>query len=274
MKLLTIQQAEGEDRKSNDPADARYIENEEENVSAVRKEAANASFMEDVDNSMVTIRPGMVITGKVVSVNENEVCVNIGYKSDGIITRSEFSLDSDVNPADEVSEGDDIEVEVLKVRNEDGNVLLSTKNLEAKKNWKDLMDKYESNQSFQGVGKQAVKGGLIATINGVRAFVPASHIDIHYVNDISEYVGKTLDLKIIEVEKHRRRVVASRKAFLLEQEEQEKDKLWGQLEEGMTVRGIVRRLTDFGAFVDIGGIDGLIHITDLAWAGWITQATS
>ena len=166
---------------------------------------------------------------------------------------------------DEVKEGDEIEVEVIRVRDEDGNVLLSRKNIESRKQWQALLDTFEEQDFFDCIGKQVVKGGLIATINGIRAFIPASHLDVRYVNDITEYVGKQMKVKIIEVEKHRRRVVASRKEFILEQEKLEKDELWDAIEEGSTVRGVVRRLTDFGAFVDIGGIDGLVHVTDLAW---------
>ena len=229
------------------------------------EESANASFMEDVEKSMVQIKSGMVVKGKVVSVNEDEVCVNIGYKADGLIKRKDFSNDESESPLDVVKEGDEIEVEVVRVRDEDGNVILSRKNIEARKNWKKLLDKIEEGGYFVGVGKQAIKGGLIAEIEGVRAFVPASHLDVRYVNDISEYVGKEMDLKILEVEKHRRRVVASRKDFLMEKEKEAKSDLWDQVEEGITVRGVVRRLTNFGAFVDIGGIDGLVHVTDLAW---------
>jgi len=240
-------------------------EQPQEAAPATSEEKANASFMEDVEKSMVQIKSGMVLTGKVVSVNEEEVCVNIGYKADGIIKRKDFSNNEDENPADVVKEGDEIEVEVVRVRDEDGNVILSRKNVEARKNWKTLLDKIEEGGTFIGIGRQAIKGGLIAEIEGVRAFVPASHLDVRYVNDISEYVGKEMELKILEVEKHRRRVVASRKDFLLDKEKEDKSSLWDQVEEGITVRGIVRRLTNFGAFVDIGGIDGLVHVTDLAW---------
>lgn len=231
----------------------------------IKQSEADASFMEDVEKSMVTIKSGMVLTGKVVSVNSEEVCVNIGYKSDGIIPRKEFSANTADDPVDFVKEGDDIEVEVLRVKDEDGNVLLSRKNIEARKNWKKLVEDYEAGCEFKGIGKQAVKGGLVANINGVRAFIPASHLDVRYVNDITEYIGKEMDLKILEIEKHRRRVVASRKQYIIDKEKEEKEAIWNQLEEGITIRGIVRRLTNFGAFVDIGGIDGLVHVTDLAW---------
>lgn len=235
-----------------------------EAVPAVPKTAAE-SFMEDLEKTLVTIHPGQIITGKVVAVSESEVCVNIGYKSDGIISRSEFSSESDVVLADEAHEGDEIEVEVLRVNDGEGNVQLSKKNVDAKNNWKKLIDSCEEGMVFTGVGRQAVKGGLICSINGVRAFVPASHLDTRYVDDIDEYVGKELRLKILEVEKHRRRVVASRKQVILDEQEQKKRDAWGALKEGSRVRGVVRRLTEFGAFVDIGGIDGLVHVTDLAW---------
>lgn len=119
---------------------------------------------------MVTIRPGQVITGKVVSVNENEVCVNIGYKSDGFISRSEFSANEDVNPADVVKEGDDIEVEVLKVNDGEGNVLLSKKNVDSRKHWKEVMDQFAEGGHITAVGKQAIKGGLIANAKASAAF--------------------------------------------------------------------------------------------------------
>ena len=245
----------------------------QEEISEVTEEAeekseeksTQESFMDDVDKSFVQIKTGMVLNGKVVTVNDEEICVNIGYKADGIITKQEFSSDPDLKMTDEVKEGDEIEVEVVRIRDEDGNVLLSRKNIESRKQWQALLDTYEEQEFFDCIGKQVVKGGLIATINGIRAFIPASHLDVRYVNDITEYVGKQMKVKIIEVEKHRRRVVASRKEFILEQEKLEKDELWTAIEEGSTVRGIVRRLTDFGAFVDIGGIDGLVHVTDLAW---------
>lgn len=234
-------------------------------IPSAGNENGEVNFAEDFEKMMVTIRPGQVITGKVVSVNENEVCVNIGYKSDGFISRSEFSANEDVNPADVVKEGDDIEVEVLKVNDGEGNVLLSKKNVDSRKHWKEVMDQFAEGGHITAVGKQAVKGGLIANANGIRAFIPASQLDTKYVEDIEAYVGKTMELKIMEVEKHRKRFVASRKAVLLEEEERIRNEKWDQLHEGDKVTGIVRRLTDFGAFVDIGGIDGLVHVTNLAW---------
>ena len=227
---------------------------------------AEQSFAEAFESTLVRIRNGQILTGSVVQIVDGEVCVNIGYKSDGFIPRNEFSSDPDVNPADAVKIGDEIEVEVLKVNDGEGNVLLSHKNVESKKLWDKLMDDDEiQDKVFDAVGKEVVKGGLIASINGVRAFVPASQLSTKYVENIGDFVGKDVKLKVIEVDKARKRIVASHKAVMLAEAEESKKELWKTLVVGSKVQGVVRRLTDFGAFVDIGGIDGLVHVTDVAW---------
>ena len=225
------------------------------------------SFEEAFEKTLRTIRAGQVITGTVVQVTSNEVCVNIGYKADGIISRDEFSSDPSADLLMEAHEGDEMEVEILKINDGEGNVLLSRKNLEIKRGWKQIMDEFEAGNVIKGVGKQVVKGGLIAQVFGVRAFIPASQVDSRYVEDLSEYVGKEMDLKILEVEKHRHRVVASRKAVLDAEKQRLEGAIWEGLKtrEGEKVIGIVRRLTEFGAFVEVDGIDGLVHVTDLAW---------
>lgn len=224
-----------------------------------------SSFEEAFEKTLVRIRSGQIIKGSVVQIVDGEVSVNIGYKSDGYIPKNEFSSDPEINPADVVKVGDEIEVEVLKVNDGEGNVLLSRKNLEGKRAWEELLQDDYENKIYEGIGKEVVKGGLIANINGIRAFVPASHLSIKYVENISEFVGQTLRLKIIEVDKSRKRIVASQKEVLLGEAENEKKKKWGQLVVGTKMNGVVRRITDFGAFVDIGGIDGLVHVTDVAW---------
>ena len=230
-------------------------------------EAAEPSFEEVFEKTLVRIRNGQIIKGSVVQIVDGEVCVNIGYKSDGFIPRNEFSSDTEVNPEDVVKVGDEIEVEVIKVNDGEGNVLLSRKNVESKKLWDNLMQDEENLQdkTFDAVGKEVVKGGLIATINGIRAFIPASQLSTKYVENIGEFVGKDLKVKIIEVDKSRKRIVASHKAVMKEEAEAAKKELWNKLEVGSKVKGVVRRLTDFGAFVDIGGIDGLVHISELSW---------
>ncbi|MDL2217307.1 bifunctional 4-hydroxy-3-methylbut-2-enyl diphosphate reductase/30S ribosomal protein S1 [Christensenellaceae bacterium OttesenSCG-928-M15] len=233
---------------------------------AQEADASKESFAEAFEKTMVRIRNGQIITGSVVQIADGEVCVNIGFKSDGFIPKSEFSSDPDVNPADVVKVGDPIEVEVIKVNDGEGNVLLSRKSVEGKKLWEELMEEAETpDKIFEAIGKDVVKGGLIATINGVRAFVPASHVSTKYVENLSDFVGKPMKLQIIEVDKSRKRIVASQKNVLLAEMEAEKKQKWSTLEVGSKIEGTVRRLTDFGAFVDIGGVDGLVHVTDVAW---------
>ena len=188
---------------------------------ATNQEDAQNSFMAEVDATLVRIRPGQTVTGTVVQVTDDEVYVNIGYKADGIIKRTELTQQ-------DAKVGDELEVEVVKVNDGEGNVVLSQRNIVNRKAWDALMTKYEAGEYVDGVGKEAVKGGLIADVEGVRAFVPASQLSQRYVEKIADFVGK--DLK-----------------------------------EGEIIHGIVRRLTDFGAFVDVGGVDGLVHITDLSW---------
>ena len=229
-------------------------------------EAGESSFAEAFEKTLVRIRNGQIITGSVVQIVDGEVCVNIGYKSDGFIPKNEFSSDPDVNPTDVMKIGDEIEVEVVKVNDGEGNVILSRKSVESKKVWDVFMqDEDLEAKVFEGIGKEVVKGGLIAMINGVRAFVPASHVSTKYVENLNEFVGKTLKLKVIEVDKPRKRIVASQKEVLVAEASAEKKKAWENLVVGSKVQGVVRRLTDFGAFVDIGGVDGLVHVTDIGW---------
>ena len=214
--------------------------------------------MEDVEKTLVQLRPGQIVTGTVVQITDDEVCVNVGYKADGLVKKSDLS-------STDVKVGDEIEVEVVKVNDGEGNVLLSQKNIINRKAWEDIVAKQEAGEFVEGVGKEAVKGGLLADVMGVRAFIPASQLSLRYVEKIEEFVGQTMTLKIIEIDKTKKRIVASRKAVLLVEEAARKKELWNTFEVGSVVKGIVRRLADFGAFVDIGGVDGLVHVTDLSW---------
>ena len=214
--------------------------------------------MEDVEKTLVQIRPGQVITGTVVQITDDEVCVNVGYKADGLVKKSDLS-------STDVKIGDEIEVEVVKVNDGEGNVLLSQRNIINRKAWEEICAKEEAGEFVEGVGKEAVKGGLLADVGGVRTFIPASQLSLRYVEKIDEFVGQTMTLKIIEIDKTKKRIVASRKAVLMAEEAEKKKKIWESLEVGSIVEGTVRRLADFGAFVDIGGVDGLVHVTDLSW---------
>ena len=223
------------------------------------EEAEKNSFMADVEATLVRIRPGQTVVGKVVQITDDEVCVNIGFKADGLIKREDLVTQ-------DVKLDDEIEVEVVKVNDGEGNVLLSQRNILNKKAFAELVEKYNNGEYVEGVGKEVVKGGLICTVNGIRAFVPASQLSNRYVEKIGEFVGKTLKLKIIELDEQKKRIVCSRRAVVKEENEARKAEAWSKLAEGEVVKGVVRRLTDFGAFVDLGGVDGLIHVTDLSWA--------
>lgn len=229
-----------------------------ENENQVAQDAVEQDFLAGIEASMRRIHTGQTVTGTVVQATEDEVCVNIGYKSDGLIKRSDL-VDQDVNI------GDEIEVEVVKVNDGEGNVILSQRNIVNRKAWEALMAKHEAGEYVEGVGKEAVKGGLICMVDGIRAFVPASRLAKHFVEKIDQFVGQTMKLKIIDVDKTKKRIVCSRKDVILEEEATKKAAAWEKIEEGAIIVGIVRRFADFGAFVDLGGVDGLIHITDMAW---------
>ena len=245
----------------------------EETVAAVVEEVKEAAapvkdaaedFQQAIDSSIRRIRPGQIVTGTVIGITDSEVLVNVGYKSDGYIPRAEFSTDPEAEI--DAKEGEEIDVEVVKVNDGEGNVLLSRKNVQSKKFWDDLMAEETEGKTFETVVKEVVKGGLIAEMEGgVRAFIPASHVSTKYVENLSEYVGKTVNVKVLEIDKQRKRIVASIKQVLLEEAAAREQAKWDSLVVGSKVHGIVRRITDFGAFVDIGGLDGLVHVTDAAW---------
>ena len=232
------------------------IKNQEQEE--LQETVAEPDFAAEYEKTLVQLRPGQTVTGKVVQITEDEVCVNVGYKADGLVKKSDLSTP-------DVKIDDEIEVEVVKVNDGEGNVLLSQRNIVNRKVWDAIVAAYESGEIVKGVGKESVKGGLIADVMGIRAFIPASLLSLRYVEKIDEFVGQEMDLKIIEIDKSKKRVVASRKAVLQAEEAAKKAEAWEKLVEGEVVKGIVRRLTTFGAFVDIGGVDGLVHVSDLAW---------
>ena len=237
----------------------RMTDKEQMDRQVSTEEAEKDSFMADVEATLVKIRTGQSVTGTVVQITDDEVCVNIGYKSDGMIKREDLVTE-------DVKLGDQIEVEVVKVNDGEGNVLLSQRNILNRKAFAELVEKNENGEYVDGVGKEVVKGGLICMVNGIRAFVPASQLSNRYVEKIGDFVGQEMKLKIIELDEQKRRIVASRRAVVREEAAAKKAETWGKLHEGEVIKGIVRRLTDFGAFVDLGGVDGLIHVTDLSWA--------
>ncbi len=244
--------------------EATEVVEDNEKTDAESQEAVTEETMEDFD--IVSLRSGQIVKGTILSVSDDELIVNVGYKSDGIVTSDEVILEDDQSSLNEAfKEGDEIEVEVLKVNDGEGNVLLSQKNIVKHRIWKEIEEAFEGQKEVTGVGKEVVKGGLLANIKGITAFVPASQLSVRYVADLSSFVDEKLRLRIIETDKRRGRVVASQRVILEEEEAMKRRQVWESIEEGQRIKGEVKRLTNFGAFVDIGGVDGLIHISDLAW---------
>jgi len=222
-------------------------------------------MMEAIENSFTKIHRGDVLKGKVIYVTNNEVMVNINYKSDGIINREELSNDPDVKPKDLYKVGDEIDVYVVKLDDGEGNVVLSAKRVNDFKNLDTVEKIFNDKERVECKVLNNIKGGLSVIVNGVNGFMPASQVSINFVSDLSVYKGKVLIAKVIDFDREKKRVILSRKEVEREELNNRKKELWATLEVDQMVEGIVQRLTDFGAFVDLGGVDGLIHISDLSW---------
>lgn len=228
-------------------------------------EIENMSFEEMLNESFKTLHNGNVVKGSVIRVTDNEVFVNLGYKADGVIEKSEFSNDPSVNLKNEVSVGDEIEVFVIKVNDGDGNVVLSKKRLEMNKGFDELEEAFNNKSVLKGKIVDVIKGGLVANINNVRVFVPSSQISNKFVQDLNSFKGQELDFNIIEFNKAKRRIIAGRRDLVQAMEDEAKAKVYDNIKVGDKLEGTVSRIVDFGAFVDLGGVDGLIHISELSW---------
>ncbi|MGI6364410.1 MAG: bifunctional 4-hydroxy-3-methylbut-2-enyl diphosphate reductase/30S ribosomal protein S1 [Bacillota bacterium] len=204
---------------------------------------------------------GDIVVGTVVQVNPDEVLVDVGYKMEGLVRKDELSFRKVENCAELVSVGDELEAEVTRLT--DDLLELSARKAAQGKAWKVVKEAFENQTPVTGKVVEVVKGGLIVDL-GLRGFMPASLVDLRFVEDLSQFVGQEVTVLVIELEKRRNKVIVSRKAYLMQEAEAKKAETLANLEEGTTVKGIVRRLTNFGAFVDIGGIDGLVHISELA----------
>ncbi|MCI1959732.1 MAG: bifunctional 4-hydroxy-3-methylbut-2-enyl diphosphate reductase/30S ribosomal protein S1 [Clostridia bacterium] len=242
-----------------------------ENEVKNNNEEEEVSFQQMLDEHFVTLHTGDIVTGSVISVSENEeVSVNLGYKSDGIIMRGEYSSDPNALPSKDLKPGDKIEVFVVRVNDGDGNVLLSKKRIESMKGFDDIQKAYDEKTTVEGKVTDVVKGGIIAVVNGVRVFIPSSQVSNRFVDDLNIYKGKTLEFNIIELDKSKRRIIGGRKALIEKELAAKREAIFATLEAGQKVKGTVSRITDFGAFVNLGGIDGLIHISEMSW-GRITN---
>lgn len=226
------------------------------------EETAAESMREAVE--VKSLRPGQVVKGVVVHVAPDEVLVDVGAKAEGVIPARELSCCQIAHPEEVVRVGEEIEAVVIKAEDSEGRPVLSKQRADAARAWVELAECFNTGRPVEGVVREVVKGGLIVDV-GVRAFLPASLVEIGYVEDLSKYVGQTIRAKVTELNRSRRKVILNRKALLEEEAAQRRKALLDELQEGQVVRGVVRRITDFGAFVDIGGIDGLLHVSEMAW---------
>lgn len=238
-----------------------------ENVTNTTEKNPMLDFMDDIENSLRLPRPGDVVEGKVHQVTEDEVIVNIGCKKDGILKKAEVSLEEGQSLKDVFQEGDTVQAKVMKTDDNDGGILLSKKKLEINENYKELNEAMENKETLSVKLSKKVNGGVIAVYKEVTGFVPMSQLADTFVTEenVDDFIGQTVDIKVLRVDNKRNRAVFSRKAVLVEEKHKQVAEVWANLNVGDIVEGKVMRFTDYGAFVDIGGVDGLLHISEISW---------
>ena len=217
-----------------------------------------------IDGTLTEFDEGDLVDGTIVKIERDEVLVDIGFKSEGVIPVRELSIRKDADPSDLVEVGDKIEALVLQKEDKDGRLILSKKRAEYERSWISVEEKFKAGEPVVGEVIEVVKGGLIIDI-GLRGFLPASLVDLRRVKDLDMYMGTELEARIIEMDRNRNNVVLSRRVLLEEGRKNERAEILAKLTKGMRLKGSVSSIVDFGAFVDLGGIDGLVHISELSW---------
>lgn len=233
-----------------------------EEVVSSMDEFTNEEFMSSLEDSLKKVYPKEIVKGTVIDVKEDEVFVDIQFRADGIIKLDEMTEEERENPKNSFNVGDEIDVYVIKLDDGEGNVSLSTRRVKGMKVWQELAEKADNEELVHGEVVGANKGGLTVNVNGINGFIPASQIATYFVRNFKKFVGEAWDLKIISIDERKNRLVLSRRKVV----EEETDAKWEDLEEGQVVTGKVARLTDFGAFVEVNGLDGLLHVSDIAWS--------
>ncbi len=217
-----------------------------------------------IDGTLTEFDEGDLVQGTVVKIEHDEVLLDIGFKSEGVIPSRELSIRKDADPSEIVALGDEIEALVLQKEDKDGRLILSKKRAEYERAWIRVEDKFKAGENVTGEVIEVVKGGLILDI-GLRGFLPASLVDLRRVKDLDMYLGTELEARVIEMDRNRNNVVLSRRVLLEEGRKNERAEILSKLTKGMRLKGTVSSIVDFGAFVDLGGIDGLVHISELSW---------
>ncbi|MGH2980147.1 MAG: 30S ribosomal protein S1 [Solirubrobacterales bacterium] len=224
----------------------------------------DGQLIPNYDATLISFSEGDVVTGKVVRIDKDEVLVDIGYKSEGVIPQNELSIRRSIDPAEEVRLGEEVDALVLTKEDQDGRLILSKKRARFERAWRRIEAAAESGEPVEGTVIEVVKGGLIIDL-GVRGFLPASLVDIRRVQNLDEFLGEKIECKVIELNRSRNNVVLSRRAVLEEERKEARQQILDRLQRGEVVTGTISNIVDFGAFVDLDGIDGLIHISELSW---------
>ena len=223
------------------------------------------SFEQMLEESLKTIRTGEIVTGKVIDVKDDEIVLNIGYKSDGIIPRSEYTNDSNADLRNLVQVGDEMEAKVVKVNDGEGQVALSYKRLAADKGNKRLEEAFENHEVLTAKVAQVLDGGLSVLVDEARVFIPASLVSDTFEKDLTKYADQEIEFVITEFNPRRRRIIGDRKQLLVAAKAEQQKALFERIAVGDVVEGTVKNVTDFGAFIDLGGADGLLHISEMSW---------
>jgi small subunit ribosomal protein S1 len=231
---------------------------------AVNDIGSEEDFLAAVDKTIKYFNDGDIVEGTIVKVDRDEVLLDIGYKTEGVIPSRELSIKHDVDPADVVKVGDEIEALVLQKEDKEGRLILSKKRAQYERAWGTIEGLKEADEPVKGQVIEVVKGGLILDI-GLRGFLPASLVEMRRVRDLQPYVGRELEAKIIELDKNRNNVVLSRRAWLEQTQSEVRSEFLNQLAKGQVRKGVVSSIVNFGAFVDLGGVDGLVHVSELSW---------
>lgn len=223
------------------------------------------SFEQMLEESLKTIRTGEIVTGKVIDVKEDEIVLNIGYKSDGIIPRSEYTDNQNLDLTTAVQVGEEMEAKVIKVNDGEGQVALSYKRLAADRGNKKLEEAFENHEVLTAKVAQVLDGGLSVVVDGARVFIPASLVSDSYEKDLSRYADKEIEFIITEFNPRRRRIIGDRKQIMVAKRAEMQKELFERIHAGDVVEGTIKNVTDFGAFIDLGGADGLLHISEMSW---------
>ncbi len=231
---------------------------------AVNDVGTEEDFLAAVDQTIKYFNDGDIVEGTIVKVDRDEVLLDIGYKTEGVIPSRELSIKHDVDPAEVVATGDFVEALVLQKEDKEGRLILSKKRAQYERAWGTIEELKEKDEPVRGTVIEVVKGGLILDI-GLRGFLPASLVEMRRVRDLQPYVGRELEAKIIELDKNRNNVVLSRRAWLEQTQSEVRSEFLHQLQKGQVRKGVVSSIVNFGAFVDLGGVDGLVHVSELSW---------